>query len=121
MQQPQPDVNVGRNSVGSVSAKPVEASIMRRQATSSGSLAAAAVGKRIVKQQLKSHSVSTAGESKSRGAFRSRTKSFGHLTQTGNASYHGGDVYDVDGNSKRYNTRSRSKQISKSMSDLLEL
>jgi hypothetical protein len=70
MQQPQPDVNVGRNSVGSVSAKPVEVSIMRRQATSSGSLAAAAVGKRIVKQQLKSHTVSTAGESKSRGAFR---------------------------------------------------
>ena len=51
------------------STKSAESSSLRRQTASSGSLAAAAVGKRILKQQLKTQYLTT-GECKSAGAFR---------------------------------------------------
>ena len=51
------------------SMKSAESSSLRRQTASSGSLAAAAVGKRILKQQLKTQYLTT-GECKSAGAFR---------------------------------------------------
>ena len=55
----------------SVDVKQESTSSLRRQAASSGSLAAAAVGKRILKQQLKSQSnLSTSGNAKPVGAFR---------------------------------------------------
>jgi hypothetical protein len=47
-----------------------EGSTLRRQPASSGSLAAAAVGKRILKQQLKTQLSSTAVVTQSGTAFR---------------------------------------------------
>ncbi len=65
------DLTILSSASKSVEGTQESTSSLRRQAASSGSLAAAAVGKRILKQQLKSQSnLSTAGNAKPVGAFR---------------------------------------------------
>lgn len=103
-----------------------------RREMSNGSLVAAAVGRRIVKQQLNnarsSPALKTACIRSNRpppvppksnhvrklAGPRPRTKSWGHL-QEQNASYHG-ETENIG--QRRYITRSAVKKVSKSMSDL---
>lgn len=122
--------------------------------TSKGCLVAAAVGRRIVRQQLNS-SLSKASPSlkicsrsrlpppvppksnnvrnnsannlrkiagpRTQTIKNRRNKSWGHLQQEKNASYHGESHSENAAQQKRYITRSTAKKVSKSMSDLMEM